>query len=355
MANKSESSVLVCSISDLLGGAEQILFKIAQHYSALGNCKVYILFLRGKNTEYWRRQLPFAEIVCFNSNIFKFLSIITGSSFKYVFASHIYFNALLGLLRTLRIMETEYLIVRESTLVFGRYFGVKLLIYKLAYLIGYRNIDLVICQTLDMLEGLKENVFFLFGRTKVRVIPNPFDFPNEEDIFERLEIDCKFIVAAGRLISEKGFDILLDSFARLLNDFPHFKLVILGDGELRRPLEHRASELKIEQKVIFKGFVENVYPYFRYAEVCVVSSIREGFPNVLLQMMSQNEKVVSTLCAGGISRIEGLFLAEVGDLDSLYLAIRDCLNSDPLRNRELFDLELRRRSTSLFIRQISEG
>jgi trehalose-6-phosphate synthase len=108
----------------------------------------------------------------------------------------------------------------------------------------------------------------------------------------------------------------------------------------------------LEEDVILPGMVENVYPYFKNARMCVVSSRIEGFPNVLLQMMSQNEKVVSTLCAGDIDKLEGVFTCKPNDEDDLLRAMAACLEADTSENRELFDRELQDRSIDKFIERV---
>lgn len=350
------NKVSIFSISDSLGGAEQVLFKIAKFYSEKENNRIKVYFFKSQSNTYWEDNLNSnIEIIYLNNSIISLFKQIRKQNFQIVFSSHLMINAFLGICRTIGVLKTKKLIVRESTQVFGRYSGIKLLQYKLAYFFGYRNIDLIICQTQRMVDNLKENVPYLFKRTKVKVIPNPFDFPDEKQIFEQIDISDKFIVSAGRLISEKGFKILIDAFAKLLNDFPDLRLVILGEGKLRGELENQIKELKIERNVILKGFVNNVYPYFRQAELCVVSSIREGFPNVLLQMMSQNDKVVSTLCAGDIDKIKGLYLAETNDVESLYTTIKNNLISDLDDKRTLFDSELKNRSIEMFIQQIDKN
>ena len=79
----------------------------------------------------------------------------------------------------------------------------------------------------------------------------------------------------------------------------------------------------------------------------------EGFPNVLLQMMSQCDNVVSTICAGGIDQIAGLITCEPNNVDALYQAIKLSLETeDTAKNRPLFDQELESRSISSFIAKI---
>jgi len=113
-------------------------------------------------------------------------------------------------------------------------------------------------------------------------------------------------------------------------------------------------KLKLESSVFLPGFVQNVYPFFKYAKVCVVSSRIEGFPNVLLQMMSQNNNVVATKCAGGIAEINGLFLAETNSIESLELAINSCLAADNSVNEKAFKQNLEERSIDNCIKRIEK-
>ena len=100
------------------------------------------------------------------------------------------------------------------------------------------------------------------------------------------------------------------------------------------------------------GRVSNVLAYFNLAKVCVVSSRVEGFPNVLLEMMSQNTNVVSTKCAGGIDELEGVFVVEVNDVSGLVEHLKIILDSDTSHNRVLFDKELKSRNIENFINKI---
>lgn len=344
--------VLLFSMSDSLGGAEQVLYKIANNYASKSNT-VVICFLKPETNKMWYEIKGNVKIHYCNNSILNMLSVIKSCNFNKVYSSHLKINSFLGICRAIGYLKTNKLIVRESTSVFGRYSGLKLLQYRLAYFFGYRKIDLVICQTQRMADVLKENVPFLFKRTNIKVIPNPFDFPNQELVNETIEIPENTIVSAGRLIPEKGFDILINAFLEITKKNPEMHLLILGEGDKRDELEKLISALGLDDKVNLKGHVKNVYPYFKKATVCVISSRREGFPNVLLQMMSQNNKVVSTLCAGGIKDIPGVYKANVNDVDSLNNAIMKSIDTNTSNNRVDFDNYLSDKSIESFMISIN--
>ncbi|MDP8079228.1 glycosyltransferase [Phocoenobacter skyensis] len=335
-------------ISDQLGGAEQLLFQLAKN--DLNNSKV--CFFKSKSTDVWENE-SIKTYYC-NNSITNFIKFCSKEKFDVVFSTHLMINALLGFLRALGILKTSKLVCRESTSVFDRYSGRKLLKYKIAYWLGYRKIDLLITQSDLMKEILLQNIPYLSNRMQVGTIPNLFTLPSDEILNEDIEVKENVIVGAGRLIPEKGFDILIEVFAELVKKYPKMNLVILGEGDEREKLEGLIKELDLFESVHLLGFVKNVYPYFRQAKVCVVSSRKEGFPNVLLQMMLQNERVVSTRCAGGIDKIKGVEICKANDKNELYSAIEHTISKSITNERLLFDKELEKRSIDVFIHSINK-
>jgi glycosyltransferase involved in cell wall biosynthesis len=276
--------------------------------------------------------------------------------FDYAYTSHVHTTSSLGFLRKLKILKVEFLIARESTSIFKRYKGYKLFMFKMLYKLGYSKIDLLICQTDYMKKQLVESLMWLPEKIAIEVIGNPVNFNRisvkVKDCKEKIDLESPFIVSAGRLINEKGFDILISSFKNIKLKHPDYKLVILGEGNLRDKLQKKIISYNLENHIKLLGFVGNVYPYFKYSDLCVVSSRIEGFPNVLLQMMSQNTKIVSTKCAGGIEEIPGIFIAETNDEKSLEQAMELALHHNTTANREIFDDFLNERAIHNFINKI---
>jgi glycosyltransferase involved in cell wall biosynthesis len=256
----------------------------------------------------------------------------------------------------LSFIKKQYFIGRESTLIFHRFKGVKLFGFKLQYKIGYDALDILICQTSLMRSHLVKFLPRLNEKINIQVIPNPVNVSNIKSQHgatpEFNFVDGDYIVSAGRLIPEKGFDILISVFAEVKKVYPGLKLLLLGEGKDRTSLTTQIESLGLNDSVALPGFVTNVYPYFNRAKLCVVSSRIEGFPNVLLQMMSQNDKVVSTTCAGDIDAIPGLFLSETHNEESLYKAIIKSLEADTGANRKIFDEFLDERSIESFMDKI---
>jgi glycosyltransferase involved in cell wall biosynthesis len=125
------------------------------------------------------------------------------------------------------------------------------------------------------------------------------------------------------------------------------KLIILGDGPMRDPLERLISELGLEERVMLPGFTLDPYAWYRSSDLFVLSSLWEGFGNVVVEALECGVPVVSTNCPGGVGEIldNGRYgsLVPVGDHQSLAEAI-----AKDLKNKHDHDLlKTRAKSFSL--------
>ena len=116
----------------------------------------------------------------------------------------------------------------------------------------------------------------------------------------------QFIIAVGRLVEKKGFDILLPAFAEMLKEHPSMMLVIVGDGPQKQNLKSQIDSLGIAKNVHLAGWLENRHTIelIRQANVLVVPSMvaddgdRDGIPNVILEAFSVGTPVVASSLAG---------------------------------------------------------
>ena len=126
------------------------------------------------------------------------------------------------------------------------------------------------------------------------------------------------ILGAGRLAPQKDFPTLIEAFRRV-SAVRACRLVILGEGRLRRQLEGQVRALGLEDRVSLPGWDENPYAFMSRAALFVLSSRHEGFGNVLVEALACGCPAVSTDCPAGPSEIlenPGL-LAPVGDPEAL--------------------------------------
>lgn len=111
------------------------------------------------------------------------------------------------------------------------------------------------------------------------------------------------IIAVGRLVPQKGFVYLLEAHALLRERGIDYNLLILGQGELRRELEQLCEQRNITETVFMPGFVNNPFSLMKAADLFVLSSIFEGFGNVIVEAMSCGTAVVATDCPSGPAEI----------------------------------------------------
>lgn len=216
------------------------------------------------------------------------------------------------------------------------------LIRRLLYSIGFKGSDVVIAQTEEMkTEGHK---VFGIPLEKIMVMANPIDKKNIED---SAACDCELfpedefsVVAAGRLNYQKGFDVLLNALPQLIEEKPNTKLHILGDdrGHLN-DLSKIVNELSLHRYVVFHGFVDNPYPFYKQCDLFVLSSRYEGSPNALIENYYLNTPLVSTRCASVVSDLieEGVngCVAGISDVDSLGKALKK--TACTISRREVFN------------------
>ena len=106
-------------------------------------------------------------------------------------------------------------------------------------------------------------------------------------------------ITAGTLAPRKGFDYLLKAISIVKKSGIDVKLIILGEGPQRLELEDLARDLALADDVRFEGAVANPLSYFSRSNVFVLSSLREGMPNVLIEGMLAGCTPVATDCPTG--------------------------------------------------------
>lgn len=143
------------------------------------------------------------------------------------------------------------------------------------------------------------------------------------------------IVACGRLISLKGFDLIVEAIAQLKD--PSLELTFLGDGPEKVPLKALAKRRGVEDQIKFAGFVTNPADYFRKAHLFILSSYYEGFGNVIVEAMGAGCPVIATDCPYGpaeiISSGENGLLVPVADAGAIAMAIARLKDAPALRKK----------------------
>jgi glycosyltransferase involved in cell wall biosynthesis len=195
--------------------------------------------------------------------------------------------------------------------------------------IAYRRPRAIVVQT----EQVKRQLEKYCKTSRLHVIPNPI---SPEILVETQTRHTKnvppVITAMGRLVSQKGFDLLLHALAKVRNQF---HLRILGEGPDRNNLVDLTASLGISQSVSFLGLVNNPAKYLIESDLFVLSSRYEGFPNALLEAMACNLPVISFDCPSGPREIlaagECGILITSGNTQEMAKAIDELLESESMR------------------------
>jgi len=133
-------------------------------------------------------------------------------------------------------------------------------------------------------------------RFDVRVIANPLPFDLPRELAPR---HTQVVLAVGRLVPAKGFDVLLKAWRQVSHDAPGWRLEIVGDGPEREALELLATQLDITNTVSMPGARQDIEAAYLDASIFCMSSRYEGFGLVLLEAMSHGLPVVATACDTG--------------------------------------------------------
>ena len=168
---------------------------------------------------------------------------------------------------------------------------------------AYRRADAVVALS----EGVRQELldYYRLEPGRVVMIHNPVDI---DDFRSRASSgarpwqgDGPVVVAAGRLVRQKGFDILL----RALADMPTTgcRLAILGEGPEREALATLAGELGLRERIIMPGHVADPAPWFAHAAAFALASRWEGFGHVIVEAMACGAPVVAFDCPHGPAEI----------------------------------------------------
>lgn len=136
-------------------------------------------------------------------------------------------------------------------------------------------------------------------RKNSTVIYNAISNQKAIDASKKNYLKENIITAMGRLNSQKGFDILIKSFKKVVSEFPNYKLLIYGEGEEREKLQSLINSLSLENNVKLCGNDKDAIYTVAKSKIFVLSSRFEGMPNALIEAMATGTACISTDCDFG--------------------------------------------------------
>jgi len=155
----------------------------------------------------------------------------------------------------------------------------------------------------------KDEILLIFPNAKVKIIPNGIEYDlfqssnilNKQEYLKKyidqdITVD-KIIISMGRIQKKKGFDILIDSFYKVLKTYKDAKLLIAGSDEGEQSiLEEQVKSLKLEGKVFFIGAIsgKDKIDFLANADIFVLPSHNENFGNVYVESLASGTPIVAS-------------------------------------------------------------
>lgn len=290
------------------GGAEKIVVKLANEMCLLTTVKIILLKKEGVNLTKLNQNI---EVIDLNEKlnlkgIYKLIKSLRKDKNEIIFSGLGQLNVILIIFK--KLLKNKKFIARETNVpsIFNnlkKNEGKKIYyILDFLYRITYKNFDRIIVQSNDMLEDLNKN--YKIPINKIVKINNFINF-NEidkkiEDSSKELKGKIK-VISMGRLEYQKGFDLLIENVKKIKNK--DYMFYIFGDGKLKEDLNNQILINKLEDKVKILTYVNNPYKYMNEADIFILPSRVEGFPNVLLESLACGTPVIVNNFKGGANEI----------------------------------------------------
>ena len=194
----------------------------------------------------------------------------------------------------------------------------------------YPHATALVCQTNAMVQLVQKQI-----KVPGWAIPNPVELPESRAATPASKGPGLMLVGMGRLVPQKGFDLLLGAFSRVADRHPEWSLTIIGVGPLRKQLEEQAQMLGVGGRVQFAGLLLDPFPVIRTAQLFVFSSRFEGFGNALTEAMACGLPAISFDCPAGPGEIirDGVdgILVPPEDVNALAAALDQLMTDNALR------------------------
>jgi glycosyltransferase involved in cell wall biosynthesis len=316
------------------GGAEHVVEILARHLSpSKYDIHLALITASGHNST---RFPPYITIHQLHSSrvrnsTSRLLRLIWRLRPHVILSGMAHLNLLVLILRPLLPAKTRILVRQNGTLSAALASHSTPRFARRVYSVAYRRAHRIICQTDFMAQELQSKLHLLSDR--FNVLPNPVDIQRLRNSSspEPASSSTLQLLAIGRLVPEKGFDILLDAFAALPQPFQSAELIIAGTGPLLSVLRTQAQALGIGDRVNFAGQTPDPVLHFINASLYVLSSRTEGLPNALLEAAAAGLPIASTpACAGIVDLLrnrEGVWLSSDVSASALRVALEEALTA----------------------------
>ncbi len=168
------------------------------------------------------------------------------------------------------------------------------------------------------------------SKTSCEVVANPISSDSYKAYLNVAPSTPPILLSVGRLMEEKGHAVLIEAFARITDDFPDWRLRIVGDGVLRPELEAQIRRLGLQDKVEMPGFTHDVSASYAASRFVVLPSYYESFGMVAAEALATGRAVLSFDDCAGIAEIvdsgeNGLLVPGASTLEGRVAGLTDAL------------------------------
>ncbi len=320
-----------------VGGAERVMVNIANHWAKQADKEVYLISIGSKKCFYPLEEKvnliqlhkknassSFLEAVSANSERVKVLRKEIKKTQPDVVISF------MTTTNVLTIWATRFLGI--NTIVSDRAIP-KLTDSTMWYNLGkifYRFADSLVIQTEEARE-----IYTQYG-ANIKVINNPLILPTDIQRAEKVT-NKKTIAVVARMVDFKKHEWSIKAFHKVQDVAQDWQLVLFGDGPRRSAHEELVASLGLTDKVTFYGTAKNVFGHLQNADIFLMTSSREGYPNALAEAMGMGLPCISTKCPYGPSEmiehgVNGL-LAPMEDIDGIAAALRTYMVDEEKRKQ----------------------
>ena len=329
--NDQKIKLIVFHPYSLVGGADLSISTLINNLDYKKYSIDFICIKRSKNAEILNKNIKIYKIKTSKTifSIFKVRKIIEKNlikDYKKVilfsnqnFANIISYCATLNLNPKLKKIAIERNHINEL----DYYFNIKDFVYKITMKILikliYKKFDKIICNSN---ESSKDLATFLNKR--VMTIHNPIKIAVKNKVINKIKNknidDCFRILNIGRLENQKDHVTLIKA-VNILKYKINFKLNIVGYGTKYKAIKKLIENLKLNKEIKIYRNIRNPWKYFKNTDLFVLSSLYEGFPNVIIESILNNTPLLSSNCKSGPKEIlkqkNGPNLFDVGNFHDL--------------------------------------
>lgn len=253
---------------------------------------------------------------------------------NYIDALFKFLKNIKGIIKVFKILKTEspdavfsmgYL-MNFVNIICGRYLGYKIILSEHTYLplllqnikfsklkesflkYFYPKATAIISIAKDITEVLKNK--YNLPPHLIVTLPNPYNISLIQKLSSlpvpqnyRFIFKHPTIINIGRFTKVKGQWYLLRVFKQIKRELPNAKLILMGEGNLKNYLKKLTSHLQVERDVYFIDWQSNPFPFLKKSTLFVLTSIYEGFPNVLIEALACGCPIIASACKAGVEEI----------------------------------------------------